>query len=210
MGKTDRNIFDYPDASHVRRHGPSGYGDCRRYKPWLRDEFTFRCVYCLTRERWLGGNDAFGVDHLVPASRRGDLARTYGNLAYACNQCNSMKQTDSSPVLDPCQFAFGEHVTVDKSGHIKAASKEGKLLIGICRLDRPLLTERRERILRLLKVLAGIAHPEAQDSARMWLGFPTDLPNLSSRRPPGGNSKPEGVKQSYYARRERGELPEQY
>ena len=44
--------FMYPGQSHVRRHGPAGYADYKRYRPWLRDEFTFRCVYCLKRERW--------------------------------------------------------------------------------------------------------------------------------------------------------------
>ena len=35
------------------------------YKPWLRDEFQFRCVYCLWRERWHSvGEDAFSVEHL--------------------------------------------------------------------------------------------------------------------------------------------------
>lgn len=51
--------FNYPDAPHRRRHGPRGYADYASYRPWLRDEFTFRCVYCLLREQWglvRGGN----------------------------------------------------------------------------------------------------------------------------------------------------------
>ena len=35
-------IFDYPRQPHERRHGPSGYDPYGGYKPWLRDEFTFR------------------------------------------------------------------------------------------------------------------------------------------------------------------------
>ena len=42
------------------------------------------------------------------------------------------------------------------------------------------------------------------------MGFPEDLPDLSELRPPDGNSRPEGVAQSYSALRERGELPETY
>jgi hypothetical protein len=45
-------IFQYPRQAHVRRHGPLGYVNYQSYKPWLRDEFEFRCVYCLWRERW--------------------------------------------------------------------------------------------------------------------------------------------------------------
>jgi hypothetical protein len=40
-------VFTYPHSFHVRRHGPCGYHDYRAYKPWLRDKFEFRCVYCL-------------------------------------------------------------------------------------------------------------------------------------------------------------------
>ncbi len=42
--------FRYPDGPHQRRHGPRGYASYESYRPWLRDEFAFRCVYCLTRE----------------------------------------------------------------------------------------------------------------------------------------------------------------
>jgi hypothetical protein len=49
--------FIYPHHPHVRRHSPRGYRDYRSYKPWLRDEFDFRCVYCLWRERWCADGD---------------------------------------------------------------------------------------------------------------------------------------------------------
>jgi hypothetical protein len=38
-------VFAYPDVPHTWRHGPRGYVDDEHYKPWLRDEFIFRCVY---------------------------------------------------------------------------------------------------------------------------------------------------------------------
>ncbi len=37
-------LFVYPTLPHVRRHGPRGYADYPSYRPWLRDEFAFRCV----------------------------------------------------------------------------------------------------------------------------------------------------------------------
>jgi len=46
------SAFRYTATPHVRRHGPCGYGDVESYRPWLRDEFTFRCLYCLFREQW--------------------------------------------------------------------------------------------------------------------------------------------------------------
>ncbi len=45
-------VFAYPPTDHVRRHGPRGYENYENYKPFLRDEFDYRCVYCLLREVW--------------------------------------------------------------------------------------------------------------------------------------------------------------
>jgi hypothetical protein len=45
---------------------------------------------------------------------------------------------------------------------------------------------------------------------RRLTGFPNDLPDLKSLRPPGGNTRPEGIEQSHFRRRERGELPAMY
>jgi hypothetical protein len=68
--------FAYPFDPHQRRHGPAGYANYEEYKPWLRDEFTFRCVYCLERELWYPDRaDSFSVDHVesqkvAPRGRR--------------------------------------------------------------------------------------------------------------------------------------------
>jgi hypothetical protein len=43
-----------------------------------------------------------------------------------------------------------------------------------------------------------------------YLGFPENLPDLSKLKPPGGNERPEGIADSHYERRERGQLPEFY
>ena len=78
-------LFAYPRTVHVRRHGPNGYLDYADFKPWLRDEFQFRCVYCLCRERWFpDGNEAFSIDHLQPKSVASTLVCNYDNLVYAC------------------------------------------------------------------------------------------------------------------------------
>ena len=70
-------LFAYPERPHIRKHGPSGYEDYRSYKDWLRDEFTFRCVYCLERERWYpSGQDAFAVEHVTAAIARETLLDT--------------------------------------------------------------------------------------------------------------------------------------
>jgi hypothetical protein len=48
--------FTYPAQPHIRRHGTRGYAALESYSPWLRDEFAFRCVYCLLREQWGRGS----------------------------------------------------------------------------------------------------------------------------------------------------------
>ena len=54
----------------------------------------------------------------------------------------------------------------------------------------------------------GAEGPKMPALIRELLCFPADLPDLSSLRPPGGNSRPEGIALSYRERRLRGELPE--
>ena len=44
---------------------------------------------------------------------------------------------------------------------------------------------------------------------RELMGYPLDLPNLANCRVPE-NTRPEGIDDSYFARRERGELPQVY
>ena len=93
--------FDYPTMPYVRRHGPSGYQRAEGYRPWLRDEFAFRCVYCLTREVWGPFRGQFAIDHFLPVALRPDLALEYDNLLYSCTACNAVKNDRIVP--DPTQ-----------------------------------------------------------------------------------------------------------
>src|SRR5262245_46845553 len=84
--------FAYPDTAHVRRHGPQGYLDDEPYKPWLRDEFVFCCVYCRCREAWFpDGDRSFSVEHVQPVSLAPEGLTRYDALAYACCQCNAAR-----------------------------------------------------------------------------------------------------------------------
>ena len=60
--------FEYPNLPHVRRHGPVGYKEYGSFRDWLRDEFTFRCVYCLHREQWCSRGATFHIDHFIPVT----------------------------------------------------------------------------------------------------------------------------------------------
>src|SRR3977135_4178953 len=83
--------FVYPPVPHVRRHGPAGYADYASYRPWLRDEFSFRCVYCLTREAWGPFRGQYAIDHFLPAALLPVETADYGNLLYSCITCNAAK-----------------------------------------------------------------------------------------------------------------------
>jgi len=205
-----RLIFQYPQQVHVRRHGPLGYTNYQSYKPWLRDEFHFRCIYCLWRERWLAvGEDAFSVEHLRSRAAAPERICDYENLAYACCRCNSVK-TDAQCILDPCRQAYGQHLEVLADGTICGLSAEGRELIQVCKLDRPRITQARARLLDLFRALQESASPRAAALLKHYLAFPDNLPRLSQCRPPTGNSRPDGIAESYSERRRRGELPLAY
>lgn len=91
--------FTYPPAPVHRRHGPSGYADYESYRPWLRDEFDFRCVYCLWRENWCAdGEDSFSVEHLLSRVAHPERDCDYDNLLYATTKRGSRRrQTATSP-----------------------------------------------------------------------------------------------------------------
>ena len=205
-----RHVFRHPTLPRSKRHGPRGYYEYQSYKPWLRDEFAFRCVYCLWRERWDGdGHYGFGVDHVQPLSSAGELELDYENLVYACNACNSTRRDVSHPI-DPATEPSGRHLQAQADGTIQALSEAGGVVIEFCRLNRPLLVAARRRILSLLAALQASDHPDALEAVRELLAFPADLPDLSSLRPPGGNARPEGIAESFCEQRRRGELPEVY
>lgn len=203
-------VFQYPQESHARRHGPRGYANYQAYKPWLRDEFDFRCVYCLWRERWYAAGDAaFSVEHLQSQVAAPQRVCDYDNLVYACCRCNSIK-TDARLVLDPCRDPLGNHLEVAPKGTIHGLTPEGRELIRICQLDRPMLTESRRRLLELFQTLESSDHPQAAALRQHYLGFPDNLPVLSKCRPPGGNSRPEGIDESHFERSRRGAHPQTY
>lgn len=192
-------VFDYSLPTE-RRHGPLGYVDYTSFKPWLRDEFAFRCLYCLTRERWYPiGHEGFSVEHFVPQSLAPALRRKYENLFYVCCACNAARRDIALP-FDPTQEPLSRHVLITRAGVAEALTMEGAQFIDICRLNRPARVDFRRRLFNLLAT--------AQEEVLLdWLTYPDDLPDLSTQRPPAGNSRPAGIAKSHFERRRRDELP---
>ncbi len=110
--------FLYPKKRHVRTQAPPHYSNYRRYKPYLRAEFAYKCVYCRTPDG-IKGIDNFGADHYRPSSLFPQDLANYANLFYACNTCNRRKR-DFWPsrrqlelgiyVPNPCDFRMFEHL----------------------------------------------------------------------------------------------------
>jgi hypothetical protein len=200
---TSAEPFQYPQQAHVRKHGPLGFTDYADYKDWLRDEFDFRCVYCLRREAWQPRRAVWVVEHLIPRTLRPDLTTVYSNLVLACATCNSWKSADHMP--DPCQVGYGLIVRVAKDGAIHALSPEGQKLISVARLDDEESTEWRWKHIHLIKNYR-IHEP---DEYQRWMGFPHLLPDLANRRVKG-NTKPEGAKKCRYGQKMAGTLPTTY
>jgi hypothetical protein len=123
----DPDPFPYPLEPHARKHGPAGYTEYDSFRPWLRDEFSFRCVFCLSREQWGKMLGLWDIDHLIPQSRRPSLILSFDNLLYVCRSCNVLKS--SSLLADPCGTALAKCMKVQSNGQIVALNDDGKLLI---------------------------------------------------------------------------------
>ena len=196
--------FLYPTTPHRRKHGPYGYENYESYRPWLRDEFSFRCVFCLQREQWpatRGGR--WAIDHLLPRETHPDRLVDYDNLLYLCHTCNGNKRAKVVP--DPCRVALDRCLRVHPDGRIFARNRHGRQLIKALRLDNSDYTEMRRMV---LGILASCARHNRELFVSM-VRYPNNLPDLANCQPPG-NSKPEGVTNSFFAQRARGSLPEVY
>lgn len=93
-----------------------------------------------------------------------------------------------------------------RNGTIQGNTKEARRLIDLLQLNSPSYRQRRRLMVAILLVI-GKVNPGLRDEL---LGFPDDLPDLSALRPPGGNSRPGGIKRSCHALRLAGKLPATY
>ena len=132
-------IFDYPEKRSHRRHGPAGYADYESYREWLRDEFCFRCVYCLKRETWGRVTGDFELDHFEPQSVRPEKALDYLNLVYSCRKCNLTKSASSTD--NPFESLHSDSLRCNPDGHLVAVSAEANRLILVLDLNSPQAVE---------------------------------------------------------------------
>ena len=93
-----------------------------------------------------------------------------------------------------------------RSGRIHGKTTEANLLIDVLQLNDESYRRRRRLMIEILAAVAK-TNPALH---RELLGFPDDLPDLAQLKPPSGNSRPLGIKQSHYALRQTGKLADTY
>ena len=176
----------------TRRHGPFGYSQYEQFRPWLRDEFDFRCVYCLERETWTKLVRGFEIDHVIPVAKSPELARNYDNLVYSCARCNGVKSGQSTP--DPYFALTNGTIRIVSDGKAIGSTSDSLKLIRQLDLNAPQMIE-----WRLLKLEIERLAEMAPELLTQLDRLPNDLPNLSKLRPKG-NSRPGGVELSWRIR----------
>lgn len=199
-------VFVYPDEPHQRKHGPVGYTDYESFRDWLRDEFSYRCVFSLLRETW--PQTRFHIDHLISQKERSDLICDYDNLILLEARLNLVKGKRRLP--DPCAIALGKHLMVcmsgERTGSIEArnVSEIGEWIIRVLRLDSEDATQiRRDWI----GILQSVARTDEQ-LFRKFIGYPQNLPDLQAAR--AKNTREAGLRQSAKHLLDNGNLPDWY
>jgi hypothetical protein len=157
-----------------RRQVPPQYADYRKYKPYLRIDFRYRCCYCTIHELNWGSERHFAVEHFRPKGRFSVLETDYSNLYYACDVCNDYKGkkwpsdddlASGRRFFDACVDFARLHFKANSSGELEPLSSCGAYSIAAIRLNRPLLlkmrNQRREYAIKFRVLLKEIRYFEA-------------------------------------------------
>jgi len=129
------------------------------YRPEVRAEAKYKCVYCAIHENSLGGSDSFHIEHYKPKSKFSGLEKEFENLFYACAICNRFKSNDwpndpttnhSTPSYpDPKSVNYNDLFKIDNQGVMRGNYVASKYMIEKVVLNRPqLINERKEQLIR--------------------------------------------------------------
>ncbi len=144
------------------------------------------------------------MEHFRPIASHPCDRLSYDILVYGCSACNVGKGKQLVP--DPLTALVCADVWVNEDGTIEGHTWQARRLIRVLGLDDREYTE-----FRLLWLeIVGLAAREDLELHRKLMGFPNDLPNVARLHPPGGNSRPEGIEQSYFVQKQKAVLPETY
>jgi hypothetical protein len=105
-----------------------------------------RCAYCERTEQYLGGEEAFEVEHFKPTSKFQELICAYHNLYYVCRKCNGHKSETwpseeqiarGERFADPCiEDPYVEHLLEREDGRLHELTGCGVYSNRHIRLDR--------------------------------------------------------------------------
>ena len=185
-----------------RRFGPGGYNDYGSYADRLREEFGYRCAYCMLRERMASSKSFFVVEHVVSQRQSPQLALNYFNLAYACEACNGIKSSRSLPI-DIEDALMRKHFKLDSEGKFAHKTPDGQIHIEFFNLNSRTKIEFRQAILASCDALV---EKEGLAGLRHFFGYPVDLPDLPKKRPPF-NSNPDSIQTCDRVAKDKGSLP---
>jgi hypothetical protein len=137
------------------------YSDYTQNRLMLRQDFRFRCAYCLRHEFFLGGEAGCCIEHHRPVRgpyARPDLIADYNNLYWCCRECNENKG-DTWPTpeaydqgwrfLDPCNAEDDHdlHLRVLGDGTLEPLTNTGRYTSNVLKLWREHLNYFRAEIL---------------------------------------------------------------
>jgi hypothetical protein len=141
-----------------RRPDPPAESNYKRYKQALREDFQYRCAYCILHEGdpYGAGFHNFQIDHFRPRNKIPELINTYSNLYYACRWCNGAKadkwplddeQTLGFVFVDPCvEDLFTTHADLNSStGKLEPRTNAGDFTITEIRLNRRMFNDLRKK-----------------------------------------------------------------
>lgn len=149
-----------PIFSH-RSSVPLSTTNYRRFRLYIREDFSGCCAYCLLPEVLAGGEENFELDHFKPQSLFSHLVHSYENLYYSCHACNNIKR-NSWPTkqlldqgyrfIDTCREDFSTHFKLS-GGRWQPISRPGEYSEHRLRLNRTHLVKLRQIVAELLEIL---------------------------------------------------------
>lgn len=121
-------------------------GTYKTWKPALRTEGHYQCVYCAISESLFGGERNFHVEHYRPKKHFPELTNDFLNLFYSCAICNSFKGSDwpaaplpdlsNTTYPDPSAVDYTTFLTVDQTGFVRSSTLAGSYIVERLNLNR--------------------------------------------------------------------------
>jgi len=136
-----------------RRHSVPHFNAYQKYKPYLREDFQYRCVYCSIHENEYSGPRGFTVEHFRPKSKFAHLINEYENLLYGCEVCNPFKGSDwpsDNPLvdgvgyIDPCEHDYDDHFRLN-GFEVEGLTQVAAYMIERLHLNRRQLVKLRQK-----------------------------------------------------------------